>query len=210
MIREKPELMALFNYDTDFKEDIEDAIEHGFIVSNMAYMVSKELGLGEEYSITLADAGILHDIGKLQLGNYLYGRRENALNIEEMRYVRMHPSLGYEYLKEKGIVSEEICEMVKHHHENFDGSGYPDNIKGEDIPLGSRILRICDVYAALISRRPYRKQFDRDTALVLMIDEVKNFDMKIFLAFMSVIHSNEFEALADYVDRINKKQLVLC
>ena len=94
---------------------------------------------------------------------------------------------GYEILKREGY-PEEIQKMVLHHHENMDGSGYPDNLSGEKIPLGARIIRVCDVYAALLSDRPYRKGFDQDTAIQLMIEEIKNFDMKIFLTFQRVIH----------------------
>ena len=68
---------------------------------------------------------------------------------------------------------------------------------GEDIPLGARIIRVCDVFAALISDRPYRKSFDMDTAVELMIEEVKNFDMKIFLAFMRLLHEDGIEETAD-------------
>ena len=63
------------------------------------------------------------------------------------------------------------------------------HLSGEDIPISARILRVCDVFAALTSDRPYRDAFDEETAIELMIDEVKNFDMKIFLTFLSVIHS---------------------
>ena len=62
---------------------------------------------------------------------------------------------------------------------------------GEEIPIGARILRVCDVYAALISDRPYRKGFDISTVMELMIDEVKNFDMQVFLAFQRVVHKDE-------------------
>ncbi|MGX8728838.1 MAG: HD-GYP domain-containing protein, partial [Lachnospiraceae bacterium] len=83
---------------------------------------------------------------------------------------------------------EKICEAVLYHHENFDGSGYPENLSGEEIPLGARIIRVCDVFAALTSDRPYRKHFSIEDALQLMIDEITNFDMKIFLAFNRVAH----------------------
>ena len=78
----------------------------------------------------------------------------------------------------------------------MDGSGYPDNLRGEEIPYGARIIRVCDVFAALISDRPYRKSFDQDTALELMIEEVKNFDIKVFLAFQRVIHQKNYQDLA--------------
>ena len=67
-------------------------------------------------------------------------------------------------------------------------AGYPSNLSGKEIPLGARILRVCDVYAALSSDRPYRKAFDITTVIDLMIDEIKNFDMEVFLAFQRVVH----------------------
>ena len=131
---------------------------------------------------------MVHDIGKLRLVGYLEGQKQqNALMIEEMKYVRMHPTLGYLDLKVQGY-SDLVLNSVLYHHENFDGSGYPSNLTGDEIPLGARILRVCDVYAALRSKRPYREAFDRQTALELMIEEVKNFDMTIFLAFQRVVH----------------------
>lgn len=205
MIREKRELLTLFNMDIAYDEDIEDALDHGYIVSNLAYRLASELGRDEEYCRNIADIGMVHDIGKLRLGEHLYGRRKDALKIEEMKYVRMHPTIGFEILNEQNIGDDNFRSAVLHHHENYDGTGYPDNLKGSDIPEEARILRICDVYAALISERPYRDAFDSNTAIELMIDEVKNFDMEIFLAFMRVIHDDSFNDIEDFVRRINRK-----
>ena len=174
------------------EEDITEEINHGIRVSNLAYHVAKRLGLYENVCHELAVAGMLHDIGKLKVSAYLYGRKEDTLTIEEMRYVRMHSRLGYEILMREDY-SDFIVESILYHHENYDGSGYPENLQGDEIPFGSRILRVCDVYAALTSNRPYRKAFDQETALELMIDEVKNFDMKVFLAFQQVVHDEELE-----------------
>ncbi len=175
-------------------EDFPDAVQHGMNVSNMAKLISKELGLSEEFTYELSIAGMLHDIGKIKLASYLYGRRENTLHIEEMKYMRMHSQLSYDILKDRGF-SDTVLESVLYHHENFDGSGYPQNLKGEDIPMGARIIRVCDVFAALISKRPYRDAFDSNTAFELMIDEVKNFDMSVFLAFQRVTHSVDLDKL---------------
>lgn len=153
----------------------------------------------------MALAGMVHDIGKLKLGKYLYGRDKNSLIVEEMKYVRMHPIIGQEILKEQDF-SHIIVESVYHHHENYDGSGYPRNIKGENIPFGARILRVCDVFAALVSDRSYRKAYDLDTAISLMIEEVKNFDMKVFLALLQVIHSEEYSEIQNYIRTINQKR----
>ena len=135
----------------------------------------------------MAIAGILHDIGKLKLTGYIDGQEKDPLLIEELKYVRMHSALGYEELKNQGY-SDIVLESILYHHENYDGTGYPSNLSGKEIPLGARILRVCDVYAALSSDRPYRRAFDITTVIDLMIDEIKNFDMEVFLAFQRVIH----------------------
>ena len=171
--------------------DLQKEIAHGIRVSNLAYRVGRQLELPEDICYQLAVAGLVHDIGKLEIMKYMYSRKEGApLHVEELRYVRTHPALGYALLNEEGY-SSEIAQWVLYHHENYDGSGYPSNKSGEEIPLGARILRVCDVYAALTTTRSYRQAFYSETAVRLMIDEVKNFDMKVFLAFQEVIHQEE-------------------
>lgn len=193
------------NCEADLHDDLEEAIHHGILVSKLAFLLARELGEDYDYCYSMAEAGLIHDIGKLRLGKYLYGRNKNALIVEEMKYIRMHSSIGYEILMEYGY-SEEICNAVHHHHENYDGSGYPHNIKGEAIPLGARILRICDVYATLISDRRNRIAYDKDTAIKLMIEEIKNFDMKIFLTFISVVNTEDFKEIDDFIDYLNGKE----
>lgn len=170
--------------------DLSSELNHGIIVSNLAYDVAKELGQNEEFCYQMAIAGILHDIGKLKLTGYIDGQEKDPLLIEELKYVRMHSALGYEELKNQGY-SDIVLESILYHHENYDGTGYPSNLSGKEIPLGARILRVCDVYAALSSDRPYRKAFDITTVIDLMIDEIKNFDMEVFLAFQRVVHASQ-------------------
>jgi len=164
-------------------------IGHGMTVSNLAYRVGRELGLPDDECHDLAVAGFVHDIGKLELAKYVQGHEDETLIIEEMRYVRRHSLLGALILQEKGY-SQKIVDIVKFHHENCDGTGYPMNLTREDIPFGSRILRVCDVFAALTMDRPYRKAFDVGTAMEMMIQESKNFDIQVFLAFMNVVNSD--------------------
>ena len=173
---------------------LDDQEVHAMRVSNLAYAIGRELGLDEDTCQSLFDAGLLHDIGKEKLRSYVYEEAQNPLMVEEMKYVRMHATLGYEILRERGY-PEFILQSVLHHHENMDGSGYPDNLRGEEIPYGARILRVCDVFAALISDRPYRKSFDKATAIELMIEEIKNFDIKVFLAFQRVIHRHDYQKM---------------
>lgn len=165
-----------------------EQLDHGLLVSHLASHLGRRLGCTDEEVQSLALAGILHDIGKIRLSRYV--ENGTSMTVEEIKYVRMHSMFGCAILKRQGF-SEKIQEMVLYHHENYDGSGYPKNLQGEEIPLGARILRVCDVFAALLSDRPYRKGFDQQTAVSLMIEEVKNFDMRVFLAFQRMIHEEE-------------------
>ncbi len=175
-------------------ESVREPVMHGICVSNLAYMLAVELGMEESGCYELSVAGMLHDIGKMRLISCVYREEEETLTVEQMRYIRMHPKLGFDILKDRGF-SDFILESILYHHENYDGSGYPENLSGENIPMGARILRVCDVFAALISDRSYRRAFDRETAVELMIDEVKNFDMEIFLAFMRIIHDVNLDVI---------------
>ena len=169
--------------------NLTEELEHGIYVSCLVRDLSRELGLEERVVYQFKLAGLLHDIGKLQLANYLYGNEkiESPLVVEEMKYVRMHPMLSYEILKGRGY-SDLVLDSVRYHHEDYDGTGFPSNLVGDEIPLGARIIRCCDVFAALTSDRPYRKHFEIDEAMSLMSDEITHFDMKIFLAFERVVH----------------------
>lgn len=175
---------------TNVVNDFKSGISHGILVSNLTYLIAKRMNLPEQDCYDYCVAGFIHDIGKLELSPYLYGRNSSGLSIEEMKYMRMHSRLSYDFLK-KFDYSDKILKIVLRHHECFDGSGYPDNLKGEDIPLGARILKVTDEFAALISDRPYRKAFDIDTAVDIMIEEIKNMDMEVFIIFQRVIHEPE-------------------
>lgn len=170
--------------------DLKSGISHGVLVGNLTYRLAQKLGLPEEDAYELKLAGLLHDVGKLKLSQYLYGRNADALSIEEVKYMRMHSKISHDFLKSYAF-SDRMLETVLRHHESYDGSGYPDNLAGNEIPLGARILRVADEFAALISDRPYRKAFDIETAVDIMIEEIKNLDMRVFIAFQQLIHEPE-------------------
>ena len=175
-------------------------LTHGMCVSNLAFQVACEMGLPPETCHEMAVAGMVHDIGKLEIAKYLYSREPDPLTIEELKYVRTHSTMGYAILNERHY-SEFVLQSILHHHENYDGSGYPSNLAGEEIPLGARILRVSDTFAALISDRPYRKAFSMEEAVALMIDEIKDFDVGVFLAFQRVVHGPHIEEIME----INKQ-----
>lgn len=168
---------------------MEEQLVHGMDVSNLAYALAAQMGFPEEFCYQMAVAGMVHDIGKIRL-MHTVEEMDNPLMVEEMKIVRMHSKISHEMLEKEGY-EDFILESVLYHHENYDGTGYPENLAGEQIPLGARILRVCDVYSALTADRPYRRAFEKDAAVELMIDEVKNFDLKVFLAFQRMIHTEE-------------------
>ena len=181
---------GVHDVETSLQDSLEEAILHGIVVSNLACFVGREMRLYEVQCHELAVAGMVHDIGKLRLRSYVYEEKGAKLSIDELRYVRLHPTLGYAILKEHGY-NEEVLTAVLYHHENADGSGYPNNLTKDDIPLCARILRVCDAFGALIANRAYRSAFDIETAITIMIEEVKNYDMKVFLAFQKVTQSDD-------------------
>ena len=180
--------------------DLSKELSHGICVSNLAYKVGKKLLLDEKMCYNLAVMGLLHDVGKQEMVKNVFRRGEDQiLCVEEMRYIRTHPVLGYAILLEQGY-PQELTKWVLYHHENYDGTGYPSNIAGEEIPLGARILRVCDVFAALTTQRPYRKAYTVEKAMEQMMAEVKNFDMKVFLALMDIVHETDEYDLLDHQD----------
>lgn len=178
--------------ETDFMENV----IHGMMVSKLAYALAQELGYEEKRCYEWAVAGMVHDIGKLKLNPYVNENNKDIMRVDEMRYVRTHSTIGYAILRQQGY-EEPILRAVLYHHENYDGTGYPSNLEGEWIPEGARILRICDAFAALISNRPYRSAFDKDTAVELMIEDIKYFDLKMFLAFQKVLQSEKLMKALD-------------
>lgn len=183
--------------------DLREALNHGILVSRLAGLVARETGLPESDCYGMAQAGMLHDVGKMRLGQFLYGRNKDTLKIEEMKYIRMHPQFSQEILKKLNY-NDMILKAVYHHHENYDGSGYPDNLEGNAIPFGARILRVCDVFAALCSERPYRSAFPVEFAMEMVIEENKDFDMSVLLALQRVTHDEEFQKLKAFIKDANR------
>ena len=189
------------------RETVCSEMHHALEVSNMAVLISKELGKDEKFCDDIAVAGVLHDIGKLRVNRYVYSdESDDTLVVEQMKYVRMHSAYSRDILRDANY-PENVIEAVYHHHENYDGSGYPDGLKGTDIPEMSRILRTCDVFSALITNRSYRKAFDKKTAMAIMIDEVEDYDMEVFLAFQRVFNDDKFPEIRNLQDMASEIQM---
>jgi diguanylate cyclase (GGDEF)-like protein len=126
---------------------------HSETVSALAAAIGAELGLDESMIDQLALAGLLHDIGKIGIPDSLL-QADRDLSAIEFESVKAHPALGYSLLEGLGI--SPVDEWILHHHENWNGSGYPDRLAGEEIPLGARIIRVADALEAMTANRPYR------------------------------------------------------
>jgi diguanylate cyclase (GGDEF)-like protein/putative nucleotidyltransferase with HDIG domain len=126
---------------------------HSETVSALAAAIASELGLDESTVDQLALGGLLHDIGKIGIPDAVL-QAPRGLTKAEFESIKAHPALGYSLLEGLGIGP--VDEWVLHHHENWDGSGYPDKLAGEEIPLGARIIRVADAFEAMTANRPYR------------------------------------------------------
>lgn len=125
--------------------------------------VARRMGLSEEEVVDVEQAALLHDIGKIGVGDAIL-RKPEALTDAEWELMRMHPVIGEEIVAStKGL--SHLAPVIRAEHERWDGKGYPDGLWGEEIPLTSRIILVCDAFHAMTSERPYRKALDVPVAL---------------------------------------------
>ncbi|MCE5203756.1 MAG: diguanylate cyclase [Actinomycetia bacterium] len=135
---------------------------HSRNVSTLVGMLARDLGLDDDRVRLLEMAALLHDIGKIGVSDRILHKRA-PLSAAELKHVREHPVLGERILSSANL--EEILPWVRHHHERYDGTGYPEGLAGEEIPFESRLLAICDAYDAMTSGRPYRSALSPGAAI---------------------------------------------
>lgn len=155
-------------------------------IDRISLNMAKRLGLTDEETKALCIAAKLNDLGNIGIDSGILNKPEK-LTPEERKEVEQHPVIGETILSFlKGF--ESVSRIVRHHHENYDGSGYPDGLMEEDIPVISRIIHLLDVYDALISHRPYRAAMEyRDVKRILMEGRGKKYDPKILDIFIEVL-----------------------
>jgi putative two-component system response regulator len=132
-------------------------------VATLARRVALAAGVSTAAADTIAQAGLLHDLGKISIPEQVL-RKPGPLTPEEWAVMRQHPLVGAQIVAPLEFFADGAI-IVRHHHERHDGSGYPDGLRGELIPIGSRIVAVADVYDALTSDRPYRARLTRDEAV---------------------------------------------
>lgn len=136
---------------------------HSVRVTELALQVGQELGLSNDAIELLQTSGLLHDVGKIGVPESILNKPAK-LSEDEYEQVKQHPAIGAAILKPLKDL-EEVTKIVYHHHERYDGQGYLEGLKGEDIPLPSRILAVCDTFAAMTSDRPHRKALSEEQAV---------------------------------------------
>ena len=136
--------------------------DHGAGVAALAVSVGRRLLFGPDRLETLCRAALLHDFGKCLVPRALL-RKPCTLSAAERRVVEGHAGVGSLLLVQEGLLSE--ASIVRHHHERWDGAGYPDRLRGAEIPLESRIILVADAFDAMTSDRPYRVALSREAAL---------------------------------------------
>lgn len=140
---------------------------HADRVSRIAGAIARELGLSEKQIEQIELAGLLHDIGKIGVEDRIL-MKPMRLEADEQELMRRHPIYGASIL-EPSAALRPLVPMVLHHHENYDGSGYPEGLKGDQIPLGSRIIIVADAYEAMTSDRIYRKALGHTRAMEQLV-----------------------------------------
>jgi putative nucleotidyltransferase with HDIG domain len=129
---------------------------HSVRVASLAQVIAQQMRLSRHSVDRLMQAALLHDIGKIDMAYAPLIRKASDLTAEERRTIQTHATKGSELLRELTSLDAAIIQGVRHHHERFDGTGYPDGLRGSDIPLFARIIMICDSVDAMLSDRPYR------------------------------------------------------
>jgi putative nucleotidyltransferase with HDIG domain len=166
--------------------DAKDTYTHGHSenVMNIAEELSNELGMETRWIGCIRDAGLLHDIGKIGVPGYILNKA-GTLTYEEFNGImKTHSSLGANIVKDVPFLHN-LYKLILYHHENYDGTGYPEGLKGEQIPMGARIIHVADAFEAMTSNRPYRQSLGKDEAIKrLNQSSGRQFDPKVIQAFM--------------------------
>ncbi|MBN2448374.1 MAG: HD-GYP domain-containing protein [Phycisphaerae bacterium] len=173
---------------------------HSERVGFLASLVGSTLGMSGGQLQMLEWSGLLHDVGKIGIAESILNKR-GRLTVDEYEVIKKHPRLSHEMLKPVAALTP-VLSAVLHHHENHDGSGYPDGLAGDVIPLEARIIHVVDIFDALTSTRAYRSAYGLDRALGILADGMgSTTDPQITTAFVDAIRDYIEQRHADFQRR---------
>jgi len=165
---------------------------HCHRLQRLAVATGERLNLGADQLITLSYAAYLHDVGKIKVPDKILNK-PGSLTDEEWVEMRRHPDYGAEMLAGKEFLRD-AARIVRAHHERYDGSGYPDGLAGDAVPIEAQIIAVVDAYDAMVSDRPYRKALSQASALAeLRKNAGSQFAPRVVTAFLRVLGSSDGE-----------------
>ncbi len=163
---------------------------HCHRLERLAIRTGERLGLSGQRLVDLSYGAYLHDVGKVRVSDHILGK-EGPLLDDEWIQMRRHPEYGADMLAEKAFLRT-AARIVISHHENYDGSGYPRGLRGEEIPIEARIVSVVDAYDAITSDRPYQVAAAKSKAMEeLRLNAGTQFDARVVRAFLTVIGEDE-------------------
>jgi HD-GYP domain-containing protein (c-di-GMP phosphodiesterase class II) len=188
---EKAKMDIQHHYDGTVKALIAaiDAVDHytrghSERVSNFAVQLAEVVSFPRHQIVLLQQAAIVHDIGKIGIESRIL-RKQGSLTPEELNEIKRHPQIGVEIVGPVPFMAE-MLPVILHHHERYDGKGFPKGLRGEEIVLGARIVAIADAVDAMLSDRPYRKAFTlQEVKMELQKESGAQFDPQITSALVS-------------------------
>lgn len=162
---------------------------HAARVGSLAQSLARELGLDDDEVELVRLGGVLHDIGKIGFRDVLFDEHGAKNPPEVVKIIMSHPVIGAEILRDLNFLGPAL-DYVRWHHERPDGKGYPDGLAGEAIPLGARIIAVCDAFDAMTTNRPYQKGMDLATVLGILRKQAgKKWDAAVVEAFAGLAES---------------------
>jgi len=160
---------------------------HSVAVCALMIALARQLNLDEQMVCDAGLAGLLHDLGKMGVSNKILNK-PGKLTDEEFNTIKSHPQIGASILMNNPLVSSLVLDVVLHHHEKIDGSGYPHRLSGDNISLFAKMGAVCDVYDAITSNRPYKKGWSPAESIRKMAEWSKgHFDEGVFQAFVKTV-----------------------
>lgn len=177
---------------------------HSEHVAKYAVEIAKELGLSTEEIEIIEQTALLHDIGKIAIKDSIL-HKPDKLNSEEWEAVKKHPLIGEELIQPFKLSHIEQT-IIRHHHERFDGTGYPDRLKGEEIPIYARIIAVADSFEATVFNRPYRSKLSlQEAKKELERCKGTQFDPKVVEAFLRALETKAIKDDTNEQEEINEQ-----